>query len=389
MSSNAASPDLGDRQVRDDLLECPAIRREVGKPVDHRLGQAGERRGRLGREVDDGREPLDPREAHVERPRAWPRWPPESGGRRASAVGRQEREDDRDVGRDADARRPVPAGAQAREGRRERDADDDGAGGSVESTTDGVRCARCRPRPPVSRLPDHVRRIGQVHHVALIVPLDRGRRSGCGATALGLELETVMDIAGRPRPDRVPRGRGVEDRARRADRRHDRRRALPRRTRARASTTSASRSRTSPRRSCGSRSTASSCIDSAPRRGAEGPVAFLHPRSCHGVLVELDRGAGRTGLGVAGLLDRTGRALRRAQSPGEPVAKPGSGPDGGKAGPSAGSRRTGPPRPNVPLESHHQVQWSTRPRRVRLASTSGSRSTATVPDDHGRSGNRA
>jgi len=28
-------------------------------------------------------------------------------------------------------------------------------------------------------------------------------------------------------------------------------------------------------------------IDSAPRKGAEGPVAFLHPRSCHGVLVEL------------------------------------------------------------------------------------------------------
>ena len=28
-------------------------------------------------------------------------------------------------------------------------------------------------------------------------------------------------------------------------------------------------------------------IDSAPRRGVEGPVAFLHPKSCHGVLVEL------------------------------------------------------------------------------------------------------
>ena len=28
-------------------------------------------------------------------------------------------------------------------------------------------------------------------------------------------------------------------------------------------------------------------IDATPRRGAEGPVAFLHPRSCHGVLVEL------------------------------------------------------------------------------------------------------
>jgi methylmalonyl-CoA epimerase len=28
-------------------------------------------------------------------------------------------------------------------------------------------------------------------------------------------------------------------------------------------------------------------IDTAPRKGAEGPVAFLHPRSCGGVLVEL------------------------------------------------------------------------------------------------------
>jgi hypothetical protein len=28
-------------------------------------------------------------------------------------------------------------------------------------------------------------------------------------------------------------------------------------------------------------------IDTAPRKGAEGPVAFIHPRSAHGVLVEL------------------------------------------------------------------------------------------------------
>jgi methylmalonyl-CoA/ethylmalonyl-CoA epimerase len=28
-------------------------------------------------------------------------------------------------------------------------------------------------------------------------------------------------------------------------------------------------------------------IDTSPRRGAEGPVAFIHPRSGHGVLVEL------------------------------------------------------------------------------------------------------
>jgi methylmalonyl-CoA epimerase len=28
-------------------------------------------------------------------------------------------------------------------------------------------------------------------------------------------------------------------------------------------------------------------LDTTPRQGADGPVAFLHPRSCHGVLVEL------------------------------------------------------------------------------------------------------
>ena len=28
-------------------------------------------------------------------------------------------------------------------------------------------------------------------------------------------------------------------------------------------------------------------IDSKPRKGGEGPVAFIHPKSCHGVLVEL------------------------------------------------------------------------------------------------------
>jgi methylmalonyl-CoA/ethylmalonyl-CoA epimerase len=28
-------------------------------------------------------------------------------------------------------------------------------------------------------------------------------------------------------------------------------------------------------------------VDVAPRKGGEGPVAFVHPKSCHGVLVEL------------------------------------------------------------------------------------------------------
>jgi len=41
-------------------------------------------------------------------------------------------------------------------------------------------------------------------------------------------------------------------------------------------------------------------IDSVPRRGAEGPVAFLHPRSCHGVLVELIEAPGGPAWGSLG-----------------------------------------------------------------------------------------
>jgi methylmalonyl-CoA/ethylmalonyl-CoA epimerase len=41
-------------------------------------------------------------------------------------------------------------------------------------------------------------------------------------------------------------------------------------------------------------------IDSAPRKGAEGPVAFLHPKSCHGVLVELIEAPGGPAWGALG-----------------------------------------------------------------------------------------
>jgi methylmalonyl-CoA epimerase len=41
-------------------------------------------------------------------------------------------------------------------------------------------------------------------------------------------------------------------------------------------------------------------IDSAPRRGAEGPVAFLHPRSCQGLLVELIEAPGGPAWGALG-----------------------------------------------------------------------------------------
>jgi methylmalonyl-CoA/ethylmalonyl-CoA epimerase len=46
-------------------------------------------------------------------------------------------------------------------------------------------------------------------------------------------------------------------------------------------------------------------IDTAPRRGAEGPVAFIHPRSCQGVLVELIEAPGGPAWGSLGY-DATG-----------------------------------------------------------------------------------
>jgi methylmalonyl-CoA epimerase len=42
-------------------------------------------------------------------------------------------------------------------------------------------------------------------------------------------------------------------------------------------------------------------IDTSPRRGAEGPVAFLHPRACHGVLVELIEAPGGPAWKALGL----------------------------------------------------------------------------------------
>ena len=42
-------------------------------------------------------------------------------------------------------------------------------------------------------------------------------------------------------------------------------------------------------------------LDTAPRAGAEGPVAFVHPRSGHGVLVELIEAAGGPAWAALGL----------------------------------------------------------------------------------------
>jgi methylmalonyl-CoA/ethylmalonyl-CoA epimerase len=64
-------------------------------------------------------------------------------------------------------------------------------------------------------------------------------------------------------------------------------------------------------------------IDAAPRRGAEGPVAFVHPRSGHGVLIELIEAPGGPSwraLGYPipeGLPSEPSRtSVRRASTPG-------------------------------------------------------------------------
>jgi methylmalonyl-CoA/ethylmalonyl-CoA epimerase len=47
-------------------------------------------------------------------------------------------------------------------------------------------------------------------------------------------------------------------------------------------------------------------VDSTPRRGAEGPVAFIHPRACHGVLVELIEAPGGPAWAALGFEPRVG-----------------------------------------------------------------------------------
>lgn len=146
------------------------------------------------------------------------------------------------------------------------------------------------PKPPRSpgaaaRVPSRIRGLGKVHHVALIVrSIDESL--AFWRDALGLELETVMDIA----HDRVRIAfLGVgESKIELVEPTDD--------------TTGVARFLASKGEGfhhvCFEVANLAETllrleidglelIDTAPRRGAEGPVAFIHPRSCHGVLVEL------------------------------------------------------------------------------------------------------
>lgn len=138
---------------------------------------------------------------------------------------------------------------------------------------------------PASRVPDAVRRLGKIHHVALIVrSIDEAGRFW--RDSLGLPLDAVMDIP----------GDGV-------------RIAFLTIGESKVELVEPTDETTGVARFLGSKGEGFhhvcfevpnlaetllrleidglELIDSAPRRGAEGPVAFIHPRSCHGVLVEL------------------------------------------------------------------------------------------------------
>lgn len=141
------------------------------------------------------------------------------------------------------------------------------------------------PTPAIPRLPEPVRGIGRVHHVALIV---RSIEASFGVwrDALGLELETVMDI-----PDdhvRIAFLRVGESKIELVEPTDD--------------ITGVARFLASKGEGfhhvCFEVQNLTDAllrleiggielIDTVPRRGAEGPVAFLHPRACGGVLVEL------------------------------------------------------------------------------------------------------
>ena len=137
----------------------------------------------------------------------------------------------------------------------------------------------------VARVPARIRGLGKIHHVALIVrAIDESL--AVWRDLLGLELETVMDIP----DDRVRIAfLGVgESKIELVEPTDD--------------TTGVARFLASKGEGfhhiCFEVANLAETllrleidglelIDSAPRRGAEGPVAFIHPRSCHGVLVEL------------------------------------------------------------------------------------------------------
>jgi methylmalonyl-CoA epimerase len=138
---------------------------------------------------------------------------------------------------------------------------------------------------PTGRVQEAVRRLGKVHHVALIVAsIDDSLR--LWRDALGLELETVMDIeSDRVRIAFLGVGESKVELVEPTDDTTGVARFLANKGEGFHHVCFEVPDLAEALERLGADGI--ELIDTAPRRGAEGPVAFLHPRSCHGVLVEL------------------------------------------------------------------------------------------------------
>jgi len=137
--------------------------------------------------------------------------------------------------------------------------------------------------PPT--LPVHLHRIGRIHHVAVVVR-DLDASLAFYREILGLELEAVQEMAhDRVRIAFLPIGESKIELVEPSDTTTGVARFLATKGEGfhhvclEVANLAESLTRLA--------IDGIELIDSAPRKGGEGPVAFLHPRSCGGVLVEL------------------------------------------------------------------------------------------------------
>jgi methylmalonyl-CoA/ethylmalonyl-CoA epimerase len=141
------------------------------------------------------------------------------------------------------------------------------------------------PSAPTDRLPESIRRLGRIHHVAVIVA-ELDPAIAFWRDALGLELEVIEEMADdRVRIAFLPIGESKVELVEPTDDSTGVARFLAKNGEGfhHVCFEVANLAETLLRLEIDG----IELIDTAPRKGAEGPVAFLHPRSCHGVLVEL------------------------------------------------------------------------------------------------------
>ena len=155
------------------------------------------------------------------------------------------------------------------------------------------------PQSPAPRVPELVRRLGKVHHVALIVRSIE-EALGLWRDMLGLELETVMDIeSDKVRIAFLAIGESKIELVQPTDDSTGVARFLATKGEGfhHVCFEVANLAETLLKLEI----SGLELIDTSPRRGAEGPVAFIHPRACHGVLVELIEAPGGPAWAALGI----------------------------------------------------------------------------------------